>query len=84
MNQGVFDNIINGKQAVDIEISQIEKRKNVFAFISNETKQSIALNMKQALGQMDDIERRHYEQKVSKLDGLIARASEEGEHVTMD
>ena len=46
MNQGVFDNIINGKQAVDIEISQIEKRKNVFAFISNETKQSIALNMK--------------------------------------
>ena len=33
---------------------------------------------------MDDIERRHYEQKVSKLDGLIAKASEDGDRITMD
>ena len=33
---------------------------------------------------MDDMERKHYEQKVSKLDGLIAKASENGERVNMD
>ena len=33
---------------------------------------------------MDDIERKHYEQKVSKLDGLIAKATEDGDRITMD
>ena len=33
---------------------------------------------------MDDMERKHYEQKVSKLDDLIAKAAEDGQRINMD
>jgi hypothetical protein len=33
---------------------------------------------------MDNLERRHYEQKVIKLDEEIVKAQQSGERVTMD
>jgi len=36
------------------------------------------------MASMDNLERRHYEQKVVKLDEQISQALEKGERVTMD
>ena len=44
----------------------------------------IQAQLKQALSHMDALERRHYEQKVVKLDEEIAKAQTSGERVTMD
>ena len=40
--------------------------------------------MKQLVASMDNLERKHYERKISKLDTLIEQVYESGERVTME
>ena len=65
-------------------IFQLEKRKKVFNFIANETKQVVAASMKQMIPSLENLERRHYEQKIAYLDKEIAKVQESGENITMD
>lgn len=46
----------------------------VFAFISSETKQAIAAQMKQLTTNMESLERKHYEKRINKLDEQIELA----------
>lgn len=46
----------------------------VFAFVSSETKQMIAAQMKQLTTNMDNLERKHYEKRMSKLEEQIELA----------
>ena len=62
----------------------MERRKKVFGFIAHESKLVINAQMKQLIANMDNLERKHYEQKVNQLDQEIEQAANAGERVTMD
>lgn len=40
--------------------------------------------MKQMIAKMDNLERRHYEQKITKLDQSVKAVHESGQRATMD
>ena len=95
----VFKQIIDGLTDVNTDLDtvsfasirlsisfmfQLEKRKKVFNFIASETKQIVAASMKQMIPSLENLERRHYEQKIAYLDKEIAKVQESGENITMD
>lgn len=82
--EAVFSNIMDGKTEVNTDLTQVQKRQQVFGFISSETQQVIGAQMKQMIAKMDGLERRHYEQKITKLDKSVKAVHESGQRATMD
>ena len=54
------------------EFNPVERRRRVFSFIASETRANINAQMKQLVAKMNQLERKHYENKVAELDRLIA------------
>ena len=69
-----MNEVANGAVPLATDLTEAEKRKMVFAFVSSETKQTIAAQMKQLTTNMDNLERKHYEKRMSKLEEQIELA----------
>ena len=69
-----MNEVANGAVPLATDLTEAEKRKMVFAFVSSETKQTIAAQMKQLTTNMDNLERKHYEKRMSKLEQQIELA----------
>ena len=55
----------------------------MFGFISSETQTMIVAHLKQMIVNLDAIERKFYEQKITDLDEAIKQAHAAGDQVTM-
>ena len=69
-----MNEVASGAIPLATDLTEAEKRKMVFAFVSSETKQTIAAQMKQLTTNMDNLERKHYEKRMSKLEEQIELA----------
>ena len=69
-----MNEVASGAIPLATDLTEAEKRKIVFAFVSSETKQTIAAQMKQLTTNMDNLERKHYEKRMSKLEEQIELA----------
>ena len=69
-----MNEVASGAIPLATDLTEAEKRNIVFAFVSSETKQTIAAQMKQLTTNMDNLERKHYEKRMSKLEEQIELA----------
>jgi len=69
-----LNEVASGSIPLATDLTEEEKRKMVFAFVSSETKQAIAAQIKQLTTNMDNLERKHYEKRMSKLEEQIELA----------
>ena len=61
VKETVWEGVRDGVTQIDTSLSNVDKQKKVFAFLSAETKLIISATVKQLGTSMDQLEKRHYE-----------------------
>ena len=68
IKEAVFEGVLNGSTVIDTSLNAADQQKKVFGFISNQTNKIIKATMKHLGTSMDNLEKKHYEQKFAKLE----------------